>query len=153
MVRSGRLPLNQIINRIHEKELLAQKTKPLIFKFPLVVVPFKHDCTKFSCIVIRDGFTLKANHFADKWFLTNDFKVASINFATNNHSVYGSQLKYTYKVFEKPLPSDYINVYCTKTIDKFEPEVEYKLEDIFCKLVAVTVRSETTFVPLVHSLP
>ncbi|XP_055539699.1 uncharacterized protein LOC129726711 [Wyeomyia smithii] len=151
LVRSGRLPLQQIINRITEK----YQSTPVVSKiddiFPSLKHPLKTDATKFSCIVISREFTL-TQQFSDKWFLTKDTKIAAMKYADSD-GIYGSEIAEFTNLFDYPLVSSCINVFVGTNEYKFGELKHYTLDKIFCKLVAITVYEETAFIPLLHTLP
>lgn len=153
MVRSGRLALNQIINRTHEKELIETPIGTESLNYPLLKFPFKNEPTKFCCIVIRDGFTLRSDSFADKWFRTKNSKIVAIDYVTSANVILGKELTLTHDLFDSPLNSNHLKVQSSNATSQFKPNKQYQIDDLLCKLVAIEVKSETTFVPLIHTLP
>lgn len=150
LVRSGRLPLNQIINRITEKQLQKSCAEGYL-KYPVLENPSTEDATTFLRIVISDGFTLQ-NSFPDKWFLTTNSKVVAM-VHVNLNGIMGKELKQTFIQFKSPLKSFDRNVMCTYNDNSFIPCKLYPLTEIFCKLVAIPIKEKTVFVPLHHTLP
>lgn len=151
MVRSGRLPLNQIINRISEKSHNHHNNSPINKPYPILKQPSQNDGTNFMCCILYDGCTL-ANKFQDKWFLTNDKKVVAMNFA-NENGIVGSELKNFEPHIKIPFSSDVFYVYRTMSDQNFNSNTIYPFHSIFCKLVAIQISEETIFVPLHHTLP
>lgn len=150
LVRSGRLPLNQIINRITEN-LRQDRKNQQDQCYPILKYPCKEDSSLFLHIVLREGFTL-SNDFANKWFLNSQKAVVSMVHACPD-GVYGQQLQHVETHFKTPLQSINLNVFRTKNDKDFLPGRSYSLREIFCKLVAVPVHGNTIFVPLHHTLP
>lgn len=150
MVRSGRLPLNQIINRISEKTQ-PHNNSPVIQSYPSLKQPSRINGDNFLYCTIYEGFRL-TNKFEDKWFLTNDKSIVAMNFA-NEDGIVGSELKQFEAHVEKPFPSDVFYIYRTITNNDFSSCKLYPFSSIFCKLVAIEIHEETIFVPLHHTLP
>lgn len=151
MVRSGRLPLNQIINRISEKRQDRYDETHIDQPYPTMTKPLKHDNLNFLSCKLREGFTL-TNNFQDKWFLSNEKKVIAM-ICVNQTGIVGSELKHFVPHIQKPFPSDVFYVFKTTSVDSFNPQKVYPFQTIFCKLVAIQIQEETVFVPLHHTLP
>lgn len=151
MVRSGRLPLEQIINRIAERteKRMQQQDSSVQVQFPLLKNQLPNDPTKFSSLTIFKGFILN-NKLSDKWFLTKQTEIVAMECADNAY-VYGRNLLVFDDLFSKPFASSWLNVYRTTDIFKTSELKPFELNNILCKLVAVTVNNETSFVPLHHT--
>lgn len=150
LVRTGRLPLSQIINRLSEKSSYNPDLKDKSVPYPSLKNPFKEDNNKYSIIQLSKNFTLK-NSFPDKWFLMNDKTIVAMNYADSN-GINGSELLRFDNLFMNPLPSMNILVFYSSDIT-CKTQKMYPLQQILCKLVAIVVNNEVVFVPLHHTLP
>lgn len=77
MLRSGHLPLPQIINRITEMSQINSSQCHSDEKYPNLKHTFKNDSTKYAFIKILDGLTLTTK-FENKWFLTKNNEIVAI---------------------------------------------------------------------------
>lgn len=150
-LRSGRLPLVQVINRL--SEMSNAKTKTIFTpNYPYLKTSLKDDESKFSCIELRDGLTLTTT-FVNKWFLTKNDAIVAMNFADIS-GINGCRLTEIGNVFTEPLDSSDIHVYQAKTTSSnFEESKCYKFNEVLCKFVTTTILEETVFVPLHHTYP
>lgn len=151
LVRSCKLPLQQIINRVTEKYAFKSVIIQSNLNFPSFKYPLKSDKSKYSYISISNEFTL-SNQFSDKWFLTKTGKIVAMEYA-NTRGIYGTEIVWFTHLFEYPLISPSINVFRTSNDCKSHGIKQYELDQILCKLVAVVVNEETAFIPLLHTLP
>lgn len=151
LVRSGKLPLHQIVNRVTERYTFKPVTNQTTYEYPLLKYAFKSDQSKFSFISLSNEFTLTTS-FSDKWFLTRGRQIVAMKYADTN-GIYGSEILVFSNLFDYPLISPCINVFTTVNDYKFHNVKQYKLDEILCKLVAVVVYEETAFIPLLHTLP
>lgn len=150
LVRTGRSPLSQIINRLSENHDHIPDMKHKSVQYPCLKNQFKEDKNKFSMIQLSKNFTLKYS-FPDKWFLLKDKTIVSMNYADAN-GINGSELLRFDNLFTDPLPSMHILVFYSLDITCKNQKM-YPLEHILCKLVAVVVNNAVVFVPLHHTLP
>lgn len=150
LVRSGRLPLNQIINRIAEKQRqeLVNQTNEC---YPILKYPCKEDNSMFLRIGVKKSFTL-SNDFANKWFLTSQKTVIAMVYASND-GIHGKKLANVKAHFKQPFESLNLNVFYSNDDNNLEPVSLYPLGEVFCKLVAIPVQGRTVFIPLHHTLP
>ncbi|XP_058814165.1 uncharacterized protein LOC131678053 [Topomyia yanbarensis] len=150
LVRSGKLPLNQIINRITEK----YSFKSIIdepAEFPIFKYPMKFDHSQYGYVGLTNNFML-ATKFPDRWFLTKDKRIAAMQYA-NTNGIYGSEVNEIENLFEYPLSSPCINVFkAPSRYELLEPRM-YGFDKVLCKLVVIVVLDETSFIPLLHTLP
>lgn len=65
-----------------------------------------------------------------------------------DQQIYGSVLDEYESAFGEPLESQFINVFLSKNSSKFRSQKFFSLEDALCKLVAIDIQDETTFVPM-----
>lgn len=151
MVRSGKLPLHQIINRISERNYSNSSTNVSKQTYPLLMYAFKTDPLKFACIKLSENFTLN-NNFANKWFLTKNRRIVAMEFAGADE-ICGTELYSVEELFDSPFPSTNIHVFKTSCNLTFRSTKAFEVKDILCKLVAVSVYNETVFIPLHHTLP
>lgn len=149
LVRSGKDPLEQIANRITEKRFVTKSESKSAVTYPLVKYPVKTDPSKFSHIELSDSFVLTAKE-QDRYFLTKQSNVVAMEYA-NLTSICGRQLLDCTDIFTEPFSSSWLKVYKTKCISKLGSPTIYDLNQILCKLVAVSIHGETSFVPLLHT--
>lgn len=83
MLRSGRLPLPQIINRITEMNHTISNRSSTTTIYPHLKYLFKNDSTKYSFVQIRDGLTLTTK-FENKWFYTRQNQIIAMQHALKN---------------------------------------------------------------------
>lgn len=150
LVRSGRLPLHQIVNRITEKQRQSFDKKMKLPNYPLLQRPYSEDTMQFSRVTLSEGFILQ-NNFADMWFLSKNKKIIAM-ISASVKGVLGKALKNTEPQFKSPLKSFDLNVLCTFTDNTFEPNRLYSFKEILCKLVAIPIGKKTVYVPLQHTL-
>lgn len=146
-LRSGHLPLQQIMNRISEETM--PNYDATIIEYPLYTKLDK-DGT-FLHILLRNGFNLNTN-YTDKWFLSTD-KVIFAFKKTNEGFIICSKLKMYESAFNEPLVSTYLNVFSSEHVCQLEDEQSIPISNVLCKLVAINVKNITTFVPLHHTYP
>lgn len=143
-LRSGRLPLLQINNRL--TEMSSAKN------FPILEQPIQKEEMKFSYIKMHDALTLTTK-FVNKWLLTRNKEIVPMNYA-NSSGINGTRLIKVMNVFTEPLDSTEINVFQAKAIPtNFAESKLYKVNEVLCKFVTTTVYEQTVFVPLHHIHP
>lgn len=150
LVRTGKLPLQQIVNRLSEKSNSHHGKNNTAVQYPCFKNPTKRDSSKFDCIEISKHFTLK-NDFSNKWFLTNDKQIISMDYADVT-GIHGSALIRFQNLFTDPFPSMNILVFHTTDLTCTNQKM-FSVDEILCKLVAVVIYSEIVFIPLHHTLP
>lgn len=152
MLRSGRLPLSQIVNRITEMYHANKSSCYDPFLKPIAYPLFgnMNSAKKNEEVQIRDGLTLNCR-FADKWFLTKEKKIISMLFAEKKEGVFGCELYRWESAFTEPLESNRINVFKAVNVSKLRTPTFYSFSDVLCKFFAICNSSETFFVPLNHS--
>lgn len=105
--------------------------------------------TKYLCVKIRDGFTLK-NNDANKWFLTKQKDIFAMQYA-EKRGIYGVKLQTTASVFKSPFNSSLLNVFQTNNaLDVSSPRL-LAFSDVLCKFVVTNISGKTIFVPLHHT--
>lgn len=153
LIRSGRKPLEQVVNRLTEimyaNEGNSNSSDTIIY--PFVFKTMKDDCTKFLCVRIKEGFTLD-NSNANKWFLTKNREIISLKYVLKT-GICGEKLTNINNAFNEPFSSSLLNVFQTKHISNTEPLKKYAFTDVLCKFVATHFSDKTTFIPLQHTLP
>lgn len=149
MLRSGHLPLQQVINRICEKEQVNMNVPLSTPSYPKLRK--KNYSSKCNEVVIRNGLTL-SNKYVDKWFLTKSKRIVAMSYAEST-GICGCELIQFEPAFMSPLPSDRLNIYKTRDHAKFRGPKIFLFTDVLCKFFAIPNSSETFFVPLHHSYP
>lgn len=152
LVRSGRLPLSQIINRMTERDCNYSIISSVSQTFPLFKEPSKIDESKYLKISLNAHCTLRSN-FADKWFLTEKQEIVAMDFA-NAEGIFGKEMvSPKTHLFDGPLDSVCMHIFKTNDKLTFKNQQLYSIGSVLCKFVVVTSAKETIFVPLVHTLP
>lgn len=153
LLRSGRLPLPQVINRLTEMSFVESASMRSVADFPNYKYPNKKKPFQFSHVELREGFVLNTK-FENKWFLTRNGEIVAMN-CVDSSGINDSKLKKIGDFFNAPIKSSKINVFQTTNTaeNNFEGNKTYQINDILCKLVATTIFSQTVFVPLHHSYP
>lgn len=150
LIRTGRLPLQQIINRLAEKSNIDQENNSTTLQYPCLENPSKQDSSKYSCIKLSKSFTLN-QQFSNKWFLTRDKKVVSMCFADST-GINGSELVTFSNLFSEPFPSSNIFVFHTRDLTCNNQKM-ISVNQVLCKLVAINVYNDIVFLPLHQTLP
>lgn len=149
MLRSGRYPLQQIINRIKEDTFVSNVADFSIkIQYPIYKKQDKIT-SKYHHILLRDGFNLNVS---DKWFLSTDKKIVAMSYVADN-KIYGLVLNDYESAFNVPIDSTLINVFKSKNSNLLGPEICYSLSEILCKFVATEIEGEIMFVPMHHTYP
>lgn len=146
LVRTGRLPLKQIINRLLEKTTSKQVQSNVFVQYPRLT---KGDSDKFHCIELSNEFALKSLS-SDQWFLTKDKKIVSMNQADST-GIYGSELVKFSNLFKEPFLSMNILVFHATDITCTNQKI-YAIDQILCKLVVIAIYNDIVFIPLHHTL-
>lgn len=150
-LRSGRLPLAQIINRLGEMSSYKNNVIRNL-NYPNLKYPMKDNESKFAYIEIREGLKLTTK-FVNKWFLTRNTEIVAMNYADES-GINGSRLIEIGNLFTDPLDSTEINVFQAKISSKnFDESKKYKVDEVLCKFVTTTMFEQTVFVPLHHTYP
>lgn len=151
-VRSGRLPLSQIINRMSERDSHNFQVSSDNQTFPSFKEPSKIDKSQFHRLLINSNCTLRSKS-VDKWFLTKEHQIIGMNFA-NSEGIYGNEI-ITPKslLFDDPLTSFCLNVFIIKGKLTYNDQRLYPMNSMLCKLVIVISDNDTVFVPMLHTYP
>ncbi|XP_062557409.1 uncharacterized protein LOC134222280 [Armigeres subalbatus] len=151
-VRSGRLPLSQIINRMAEKDKLRYKNSHHNHVYPTFEEQSKTDSSIFLRISLSLHFTLRSN-FTDKWFLTKQHQIIAMDF-TKFDGIFGKQMiTQNQNLFIDPIDSTCLNVFMINSAPTYDEQRIYQIDSILCKLVVVANGNDMTFIPMVHTLP
>lgn len=150
MLRSGRFPLCQIVNRLSEITSSQINSQKKIDVYPLFKYPVKNDISKYHYVELREGFLLRSN-FENKWFMNRNRDIIAMEYV-NPNGIFGLKLRDVKEFFKYPLLSTHLNVFQTEWHD-FHNLEKYSFKDVLCKLVAVVVFDKTVFVPMHHTFP
>lgn len=149
MLRSDRLPLQQVVRRISEQTVTISR-KPKL-DYPRCKMQSETDPTIFSQIVLRENCNFKTD-FSNKLFLSRSKEVVAMQYAIGTHGhIVGSALMECGDVFKEPMPSSQLNIFQTSYNSNFKQAKSYCNSDILCKLVPVVIDQITTFVPMHHT--
>lgn len=154
-LKTGAKPLAQIRNRIIEmyscqvEDRSNQNVYPILKGLSIEKTPSGDLCygqLRFKTFVL-------ASNVKDRWFLTKDGSVVSMNYALQNDSgmfIVGQPIKNLNDFFTKPFASRYLDVYTGKL--EFIDSKRYNIDDIKCKIVGLKNHdSSYTFIPLLHT--
>lgn len=153
LLRSGRLPLSQVANRLNEMSHLTDinYARQVPEVFPYLSKKIDGEADKFAKICF-DGFVL-TNKEQNRWFLTKSNEIVQMNYATTHESglvVYGCKVKHSWPFFAVPFDSTFIKVFSSDGALHMIPK-SYSTRDIECKLFALNYRDGRVFVPLLHT--
>lgn len=173
LVRTGNLPLSQVSRRITEiQQNLANKIKSEadrkrpcfrmkyedFSKLDQQVQSYLRANPEYSLYsVLRlEHFCLNTECEANKWILTEDFKVISVKYITHSPVggsiiLFGYPLKSLFDYFIKPIRSTSLQIYATN-LEKGSM-VMVPLKKLYCKMVKVDVDDNlAVMLPLIHTL-
>lgn len=171
-VRTGNLPLSQVARRISEVQQNVSKSISVnVLKAPV----FKKEILDFSNIDERllsylqkgnfkvysfiqlEKFCINAKLDSDKWILTNDFKIMSVDYViydicSDTILLYGATLKSLDSFFTKPVDSSALQIYMTTGEQNCPQIVQFR--ECYCKMVKIGMFAGNEFVlmPLLHTL-
>lgn len=93
LLRSGKLPLPQISNRLTEMAYRNENSAecPPKLNYPILTKAMKADPNKFLNVQLRDGCLLKVDN-ANKWFLTKKKEIVGMKYVQKT-GIIGVQLK------------------------------------------------------------
>lgn len=149
LIRSGRNPLAQVVNRLTEIMYANEFVSQIMSTNCPYLYAMNPEGTKYLCVKIRDGFTLK-NNDANKWFLTKQKDIFAMQYA-EKRGIYGVKLQTTASVFKSPFNSSLLNVFQTNNaLDVSSPRL-LAFSDVLCKFVVTNISGKTIFVPLHHT--
>ncbi|XP_055543355.1 uncharacterized protein LOC129728906 [Wyeomyia smithii] len=148
-LRHGQNSLEQVANRITEKSSLPLKIQHA--EYPAI----KRIGNIVQCYIKSDFFL--STNFKNSWFLTKTKEIARMTSACmdeNRKIIITARLVQKPELFfPKPIRSSYLHIYKVNKL-YFNSENSYKLDDVFCKLVAIRYKgNEFEFTPLQHTLP
>lgn len=152
LLRSGRLPLEQVANRLTEMLFVNENAKQKNVKFPILFNAISiENNTKYTSVTLRDGLTL-INNDANKWFLTFQKEIISMKYV-NQSGICGDKLNVLNNVFDEPFNSSLINVFKTNEPPNLGPTKVIPFDDVLCKFVTTNIYKQIIFIPLHHTLP
>lgn len=142
-LKTGAKPLAQIRNRIIEMYSHQPQDRSNQTSYPILN---GLRTERFKTFML--GTNLK-----DRWFLTTNGSVVSMNYALQNDSgkfIVGQPIKNLNDFFIKPFASRYLDVYTGKL--EFVDSKRYNIDEIKCKMVGLKNHdSSYTFLPLLHT--
>ncbi|XP_041985034.1 uncharacterized protein LOC121737423 [Aricia agestis] len=155
MIRKGNQPLQQIANRLLERQYNIE-VENLIndtnHNYP-TIKSYKYG-SKLKTVIQLESFILSTDN-GDKWFLTNNNHLVELRSATCNEGhilIIGNRIENLRNdVFETPMKSSYLNIFVIYENEIKQTEAIYNITDIKCKLVSVSYNSNIYFAPLPHT--
>lgn len=172
-VRTGNLPLSQVSRRVTEmQQNLSKSNSDNLLKTPV----FRKEIFDFSSFDERllsylqkgnfkvfsfiqlEKFCINAKLDSDKWILTNDFKVVSVDYViydicSDTILLYGATLRSLKSFFTKPVDSSALQIYMT-TGEQNCPQI-VQIRECYCKMVKINTfadGNEFVLMPLLHTL-
>lgn len=172
MVRTGSLPLSQVSRRITEMQQNLQNVQKSDHKNSFrkkclnftdmhhILISFLQS-TKYELfyIVKLKNFCINTLRDSDKWILSSDFKVISVEYVIRNPMnedaiIFGYPLKNTWDYFKRPVLSSSLQIF-ESNLEKDSPII-LSSENVYCKMVKMDDFANThqtaVFIPLNHSL-
>lgn len=149
-------PLQQLVRRLHENDLLR---KPYTFdndNFPKVMSQFMCPETSNRMAFAKIEFKSNAilcNDNKNKWFILKDNVIVHFVFAFkigNDYFVRGHPLKEIRNFFNRPFDSKYLNVFISNC--EFHDSQNYNVKEIKAKMFSIPYGREFVFLPLLHTL-
>lgn len=170
LIRTGNLPLSQVARRISEmQENVSQPSEPKqrpILKRKLSGNNFsdqhfsqiEKNSVVYSFVDFGD-FCIDTQKTVDKWILTRNMKVMTVDKIVQNNAsesvfLFGQILSDLSDLFEKPVVSSSLQIFCSDL--KVSPAVLIESSDIFCKMVKIDCQDlmlpKSVFFPLIHTI-
>lgn len=149
LLRQGNNCLEQVINRMQEKQSVQQHEESIQKFTPKLVRR-----NGFIQCEIRKGLYLN-NTFANAWFLTRNLEIVQIVDiqidSNSNITIYGCPVKKYANFFEIPIQSSYLYIFLADLC--VHVRKLYTIDDILCKFVAIRRQpNNAVFIPLLHTL-
>lgn len=167
LIRSGNLPLNQVINRISEMQSnitlsnISEKNVPRLLK-NLVTndeeLNFLSEYYQIFSVLELNDFSIRISSDADKWIMTKSWEIVSVKYIlqmeTNKRILfYGCALKTLEDYFVKPIKSSSLQIYMSN-LELCEFKC-FELENLYCKMVQINCKEDSPksiFIPLIHTI-
>lgn len=150
LLRQGHNNLQQIANRIAERNLLLSSDKNKKVSRPKI----KKGRDNFVECSISSDFCL-SNVFKNSWFLTLDNQIVQMTAASEVNEkiiLHGKSVKKKDDFFKNPIRSSNLQIY-VGSISNLNNVKTYTIENIFCKMVAINYKeNKTVFIPLIHTI-
>lgn len=155
-LRSRNNPLQQVSRRFSEIASALDHQTPYDFDNRTFKVelkfPQKNDQMKFQVVMFGD-FRLSSKKIGDQWFMDKKNRIIMFKYAIeveSNVLLYGHEIVEKRNFFTHPFSSSKINIYISD--GKRTNETVCDIENIKCKLVCFSRKSEFVFQPLLHTL-
>lgn len=149
-LKTGKSTLVQAAKRIIESYKFNENENPTKIVYPELHVG--NNDNHYAKIKFKT-FTL-ANNIKDRWFLTRNDEVVSMEYAyrvDNVIYIVGKKLKKPSDFFKKPFSSHLLNIYEAEL--DFSDSKPYFVDEIKCKMVGLKSHNDSlVFFPLLHTL-
>lgn len=149
LIRQGNHNLQQVANRIHEKNIAEQTPHQTMKKYPCLTTVRNTVHCKIDVDVSL------SNAFHDSWFLSNNNEIVQMSNAAYDAdetlAIYGRSIVFKQDFFVIPVRSSKFHIYLGN-ISRLTEIKSFKIENIFCKLVAIPYHHQIVFIPLQHTL-
>lgn len=155
-VRRCDRPIEQVAKRISES-FFAEKIKwndEITFKpFVKHLIPNGSNIEYYQEIKFKPNVVLSTRKHGDKFFFTHSNEIVEMLHVVrsdNSFSIIGNSLKQKEIFFTHPFSSSNLNIFVSNR-EKNDPK-SYKITDIKCKLICLSYKTNSVFIPLLHSL-
>lgn len=149
-------PLEQLVRRIHENNILQKPYSFQIESFPKIMSQFLCSETPNRMTFYQIEFKSSAilcNKNKNKWFLLNTNVIAQFEFAFKIGTEYfirGQPLKQVRNFFDQPFDSKYLNIFISDC--ECNESQNYNVKGIKAKMFSIPYGREFVFLPLLHTL-
>ena len=158
-LRSGRMPLKQLCNRLHEEWSIPNEKATIPPK--LKVLKIKKNTKKSSEKVIQsleyNGFFLSNKNPDNCLFLKNKnfLLISKMCYVKNEIKIFGKTFSKLSSAFDHPTSSSDLNIY--KSSGNFDETISISLNDIECKALHLSIyeldddQKDQYLIPMLHS--
>ncbi|XP_050509093.1 uncharacterized protein LOC126886267 [Diabrotica virgifera virgifera] len=150
LLRQGNNSLQQIVNRIGERNLILSNDTKKTSLQPEI----KKRGNVIKCYIYSHNFCL-SNVFKNSWFLTNDNDIVQMNSASEKGGkifIHGKSVKKKEDFFSYPIRSSNLHIYICNITNLNNMKL-YLLENVVCKMVVIKYNeSKIVFIPLLHTI-
>lgn len=149
-------PLEQLVRRIHENNLLQKSHSFQIDSFPKLMSQFLCSDTFNRMAFRKIEFKLNAflcNDDKNKWFLLKNDIIAQFEYAFkigDEYFIHGQPLRHLQIFFNRPFDSKYLNIFISNC--EFSEFQNFNVKDIKAKMFSIPYGREFVFLPLLHTL-
>lgn len=151
MPRHGYKALEQVVNRIQEYPgIKMSEPSTVTFKTSkkVSIKENKNSEVFKEIVILANNLTINSS-CKNKWFLSKALEIVEFDYVYIDNKVpkiYGRSIKLKRNFYETPIKSSYINIYSSNY--DFNSSKIWRLEEIKCKIFALDVNENYTFMPM-----